>query len=42
MIQFFYLDSVLVANETIEEIRQKKSSAVIMKVDFEKAYNSVR
>ena len=35
------LDSVLVANETLEEVKRKKKECVIFKVDYEKAYDSV-
>jgi len=35
------LDSVLVANEVIDEVRQRKKSCLFMKVNFEKTYNSV-
>jgi len=35
------LDSIIVANEVIEEVRKKKSKCIIIKADFEKAYNSV-
>jgi len=34
------LDSVLIANE--EEVKRKKSSCLFLKVDDEKAYDSVR
>jgi len=36
------LDNVLVANETIEEVKRKKKECVFFKVDYEKAYDSVR
>jgi len=36
------LESVLVANEVIEEVRRRRRSGVFLKVDFEKAYDSVR
>jgi len=36
------LDSVLVVNETIEEVKRKKKECVVFKVDYEKAYDSVR
>jgi len=36
------LDSVLLANEVVEDLRRKKSPGVCMKVDYEKAYDSVR
>lgn len=36
------LDSVLVANEVVDEARKKKKTSFIFKVDFEKAYDSVR
>jgi len=36
------LESVLMANEVIEEVRRSRKSGVFFKVDFEKAYNSVR
>nr|KYP35530.1 Retrovirus-related Pol polyprotein LINE-1 [Cajanus cajan] len=35
------LDSVLVANEAVEEVKRKKSKCIMFKVDFEKAYDSV-
>jgi len=36
------LDSVMMANEVIEEVRRSQKSGVCLKVDFEKAYDSVR
>ena len=36
------LDSVLVANEVVEEVRRNRRSALCFKVDYEKAYDSVR
>jgi hypothetical protein len=36
------LDCLLVANETVDDIRKKKKKAAFLfKVDFEKAYDSV-
>ena len=35
------LDSVLVANEVVDEMKRKKKRWVIIKIDFEKAYDSV-
>jgi len=35
------LDSVLVANEALDEINRKKRSCIFFKVDYEKAYDSV-
>jgi len=35
------LDSVLVANEILEEYKRKRKSCVIFKVDYEKAYDLV-
>jgi len=35
------LDSVLVVNEVINELRRRKKSGVVVKLDFEKAYDSV-
>lgn len=35
------LDGVVVANELVDEIRKKKISAFLFKIDFEKAYDSV-
>lgn len=32
------LDSMLSANETLEEINRKNKSSVCLKVDYEKAY----
>ncbi|XP_068472217.1 secreted RxLR effector protein 78-like [Phaseolus vulgaris] len=36
------LDSVLVANEVLKEAKRKRKSCVFFKVDYEKAYDSVR
>jgi len=35
------IDSVLVANEVLEEYKRKRKSYVVFKVDYEKAYDSV-
>jgi len=35
------LDSVLVANETLEEVKRNKSSCPFLKLDYEKAYDFV-
>jgi len=35
------LDSVLIANETVDYLRKYKLKGVIVKVDFEKAYDSL-
>ena len=35
------LDSVLVANEVLEEYKRKKKSCVLFKIDYEKAYDLV-
>jgi len=36
------LDNVLMANEVVEDLRKKGRSGICLKVDFEKAYDSVR
>ncbi|XP_068478909.1 uncharacterized protein [Phaseolus vulgaris] len=36
------LDSVLIANETLEEVKMNKSSCLFLKADYEKTYDSVR
>jgi len=36
------VDSVLVANEVIEDLKRRRKSGLCLKVDFEKAYDSVR
>ena len=36
------LDSVLLANEVVEDLRREGKSGLCLKVDFEKAYDSVR
>jgi len=33
--------SVLVANETLDEVKREKKECVVFKVDYEKAYDSV-
>lgn len=35
------LDSILVANEIVDEVRRLKKYLLLFKVDFEKAYDSV-
>jgi len=35
------LDNILVANKTVDYLKKEKKSEVFVKVDFEKAYNSV-
>jgi len=35
------IDSVLVANEMLEEMKRKKIRCIFFKVDYEKAYDSV-
>ena len=35
------LDSVLVVNEVLDDLKRRRKSGVIMKLDFEKAYDSV-
>lgn len=35
------LDSILVANEIVDEVRRLKKDLLLFKVDFEKAYDSV-
>ena len=35
------LDSVLTANEVVEDLRRKGNRGLCLKVDFEKAYDSV-
>jgi len=32
---------VLVANETLDEVKREKKECVVFKVDYEKAYDSV-
>ncbi|XP_068475153.1 secreted RxLR effector protein 78-like [Phaseolus vulgaris] len=36
------LDSVLIANEVLEEYKRKRKSCIFFKVDYEKAYDSVK
>jgi len=35
-------DSVLIANVVVCELKIRKKSGLLMKVDYEKTYNSVR
>src|ERR1044072_1328035 len=35
------LDSVVVANEIVHEAKSKRKSTLVLKVDFEKAYDTV-
>lgn len=35
------LDGILIANELVDDAKRKKKKAVLFKVDFEKAYDSV-
>jgi len=36
------LDSVLVTNETLDEVKSKGKKCIIVRVDFEKVYDMVR
>jgi hypothetical protein len=36
------LEGIIVLHETIHEIHRKKINGVILKLDFEKAYNEVK
>jgi len=36
-----FLDSVLIANETVDFRRKERLKGVIVKVDYEKSYDSV-
>ena len=36
------LDNVLVANKVLDEMKRRKKKCVFFKVDFKKAYDSVR
>jgi hypothetical protein len=36
------LDAVVVLHETVHELHRKKLSGVILKIDFEKAYDKVK
>lgn len=36
------LDSVLIANEVVEEAQEKKKPTLILKVDFEKGYDTIK
>jgi len=36
------LDSVVVANETVDYLRKERLKGVIVKVDYEKAYDSIQ
>lgn len=38
----YILDSVVTLHEVLHEMRQKKLRGVVLKIDFEKAYDSVR
>jgi len=35
------LDSVLIVNEVVDDLKKRRKSGVIVKLDFEKAYYSV-
>lgn len=35
------LDDVLIANEIVDEVKRKKNECLILKVNFEKAYDSI-
>lgn len=37
-----FMDSVLIANGTLEEVERKKETCLFLKLDYEKAYDSVR
>lgn len=35
------LDDVLIANEIVDEVKRKKNECLMLKVKFEKAYDSI-
>jgi hypothetical protein len=37
----YILDGVVVLHETIHELKRRKQNAIILKLDFEKAYDKV-
>ena len=37
----YILEGVVVLHETIHELQRKKQSGIILKIDFEKAYDKV-
>lgn len=37
----FILDGVMIVHEALHELRRKKKSGIIIKLDFEKAYDKV-
>lgn len=37
----FILDGVLVANETLDFVKRTRGKGMILKIDFEKAYDSI-
>jgi hypothetical protein len=37
----YIMDGVVSLNEILHEVRQKKQSGVVLKIDFEKAYDKV-
>jgi hypothetical protein len=39
--QFAFLESILIANEIVDDAKRKKREVLMFKVDFEKAYDSV-
>ena len=36
------MDSVVIANECMDEVKRKKEHCIVFKVDFKKAYDFVR
>ena len=36
------LDGVVILHETVHELHQKKLNGVVLKIDFEKAYDKVK
>jgi hypothetical protein len=36
------LDGVVILNETVHELHRKKLNVVVLKIDFEKAYDKVK
>jgi hypothetical protein len=38
----YILEGVVILHETLHELRRKRQSGIILKLDFEKAYDKVR
>ena len=41
MVDMYILDGLLIANELVDDLKRRKKKSILLKLDFEKAFNYV-